>query len=120
MNAEFVSLLAYFIPLCTIAAGVLIAAIKMRPANTTAGEAVTEGQWRRFQEEIKRLDARILVLEREIETCHAERDTARAEELKWKAIAEASGQMRQEAALAAANERLAEREDRGGEKERGE
>lgn len=112
MDAEAVRQLALLIPLCTIAAGIFIAAIKMRPANKTADAAIVDGHWTRFQGEIKRLDERIAVLEREVETCHRERDEARADALKWKAIAEGIGQNRQEEATLLAAERLAERVER--------
>lgn len=107
MNGEFVDLVTGFIPLCTLAAGALIAAIKMRPANKTADAAITEGQWKRLIEWNQRLQD-------ECEACHRERDEARAEALKWKAIAEGIGQNRQEEAAHLAAKRLAEKQGKGG------
>lgn len=115
MDGDVVRTLALFIPLCMAASGVLVWAIRTRPANISADEAAVEGQWRRQFDYAARLEARCLLHEQEIEACHRERDQARAEAIKWKLIAEAGGQMKQDAALAAANERLAdEQRKRGG------
>ena len=99
----------WFVPLLTFASGVLIAAIKMRPANTSAEEAATDGQWKRVTDWCDRLEKRVEVLETEVATCHTERDEARAEALKWKAVAEGVGQNRQEEATILAAKRLAEK-----------
>lgn len=101
MDGESLRILAYFIPPCVAAAGVLVWSIRTRPANVTADEAHEDGQWRRVADWNARL-------QKEVETCHRERDEARAEALKWKAIAEGIGQNRQEAAALMAAERLAD------------
>ncbi len=101
MDAESLRILAYFIPPCVAAAGVLVWAIRTRPANVTADEAHEEGQWRRVDEWNVRLLA-------EVEKCHRERDEARAEALRWKAVAEGIGTNRQDEAALLAGQRLAE------------
>lgn len=106
MDGEVVRTLALFIPLCVAAAGVLVWAIRIRPANVTADEAVHEGQWKRMAEWNQRL-------QEEVEACHRERDEARGEAIKWKAIAEGIGQNRQDSATIAAAERLLEDRGRG-------
>src|SRR5688500_17582847 len=101
MNAEFADLLVWFIPLCTAVAGIIIAIVKVRAANTTADEAAESGRWKRLVDWNQRLQD-------EVEDCHRERDEARAEVLKWKAVAEGVGTNRQDEATALAIVRLAE------------
>lgn len=113
MDADFSALLSSgFIPGWLAFAVVFIWYIR----NKLANETITDAQWKRLQGEIKRLDERIVILETEVETCHAERDEARGEAIKWKAIAEGIGENRQEAAALLATERLAEdQRKKGGE-----
>jgi hypothetical protein len=134
MNASFLALPLWFIPACTVASGVLIAAIKMRPANKRAdndaarirqqdaasAEHVTAAQWERFQGEITRLAERVKALEGKVDELEGELSashereqaaiaraiTAEAENARLNAILLARGQMRQEAAGIVAIERV--------------
>lgn len=80
-----------------------------------ADDQIYGGQYTRLLEWCDRLDIRVAALEKEIETCHAERDTARAEVLKWKAVAEGVGMNRQDEAAAMARKRMKNKQDDGGE-----
>lgn len=86
-------------------------AVKMRiTEGKLADHQIAGGQHQRILEWCDRLETRVAILEKEIETCHTERDEARAEVLKWKAVAEGVGTNRQDDAAAMALKRL---EDRG-------
>jgi hypothetical protein len=76
MNASFVALLPWFIPVCTASSAVLIAALKMRPANRLADETVAEGQYDRLLKWAEKMEQRVRALEQEVAECHHERDTA--------------------------------------------
>ena len=107
MNVDFGALLSSgFIPGWALVAIVAVAYLRHRAANRTADAAITSGEWERLSKWNQRLQD-------ECEACHRERDEARAEALKWKAIAEGIGQIRTAQAIADAERRQAERE--GGE-----
>lgn len=87
-------------------------AIKAKVIEARAGDAQIAGeQYKRLLEWCDRLDTRVAALEKEVETCHTERDEARAEVLKWKAVAEGVGANRQEGAVRSAVQRLGGRRD---------
>jgi len=97
---------------------VLVAVIRAWPAimakvnEARNGEAQIAGeQYKRLLEWCDRLEARVEALEEEAETYRRERDEARAEVMKWQAIAEGVGANRQEGAVRSAVQRL---EDKGG------
>lgn len=68
-------------------------------------------QYKRVLEWCDRLDARVAVLEEEVETCRRERDEAKAEVMRWKAIAEGVGANRQEGAVRSAMQRRKDKND---------
>lgn len=100
MNADFF----WFIPLCTVAAGVLIAAIKHRPANTAADTAARSKEWKRLIDWNQRLQD-------ECEACHRERDEWRARAITAEAASEGIGMVRTAQAIADAERRQSERDE---------
>lgn len=110
MNGDFGALLSSgFIPGWLGISLVVIWYLRTRAANRTADASIKDGEWKRLIEWNQRLQD-------ECEACHRERDEARAEALKWKAIAEGIGENRQEAAILLAKERQAEQQEREGDK----
>src|SRR5688572_24471091 len=112
MNVEFVRLLTLFIPLCTIAASLLIWVIRTKPANKTADEAIADGQYKRLLAWANKMEARcalsearIDVLEAELAVCHRERDDALARAIKAEAASEGIGIVRTAQAIADAEKR---------------
>lgn len=84
-------------------------AIKAKITEAKVSEAnIAEGQYRRINEWCDKLERRVTTLESEIENCHRDRDAARAEAIKWKAIAEGVGENRQDSAALVAAQRLLE------------
>ena len=106
MNVDFSALLSSgFIPGWFAIAIMVVWYLRTRAANRTADAAIKDSEWKRLVEWNQRLQD-------ECETCHRERDEARAETLRWKAVAEGIGQNRQEEAALIAAKRLAEREEK--------
>lgn len=102
MNVDFGALLSSgFVPGWLAFSLIVIWYLRTKAANKTADAAIKDGDWKRLIDWNQRL-------QNECETCHRERDEARAEALRWKAIAEGIGENRQEAAALLAAERLAE------------
>lgn len=112
MDANFANLPLWFVPACTAGAGVLIAAIRMRPANRTADEKIADGQYNRLLQWAEKMEERVKALEQEVEECHRERDEALARALKAEAIQLGMGIGRQRAADVVAGDRAEQREQR--------
>ncbi len=99
-------------PMYALALGCAILAVRFWPLwkqrlteARTAEDAIVGNQWRRFQEEIDRLAARVARLEQDVEDCHRERDEERRGRLEAEAILMGQGKARQEAAEIVARER---------------
>lgn len=90
-----------------------LARFRLGTEAKVADESITDGQWKRFQNEIARLDARINSLEQEVEQCRKREQewiqravTAEAANARLEAIHLGRGEAHQEAQRIVSRERL--------------